>query len=302
MLGNRHLPARRREAPVPGAQRNRKPVHRAGNLAEQVAVQDHSEDVGSVIMQHVRNSEVLVPFNLFGLDLSITKHVIMLWVAGLLVTTAFLLGTRRYRREEYPVPTGLSNALELIVAFVHQNIAVPNIGRQYARLWTPLLLAFFTLILTANLIGLIPFFDLIPGGGAATGNPLVTASLALITFLAIIVAGSVAHGFLGHWKNMIPPGLAWPVLLILIPVELLSMLVRPFALTVRLAANMTAGHIAMLAILAPVFIMANPWIGVASVALNVGITFLEIIVALVQAYVFTLLSAVFIGGAINPQR
>ncbi|MEE9163124.1 MAG: F0F1 ATP synthase subunit A [Candidatus Neomarinimicrobiota bacterium] len=267
-----------------------------------MAVQDHSEEVGSVIMQHVSNSGVLVPFTPFGFDMSISKHVIMLWVAGLLVTTVFLLGTRRYRRQDHPVPSGLSNGLELIVDFVHNSIVVPNIGRQYARMWSPLLLAFFTLILTANLIGLIPFFDLIPGGGAATGNPLVTASLALITFLAIIVAGSVAHGFLGHWKNMIPPGIAWPVLIILIPIELLSMLVRPFALTVRLAANMTAGHIAMLAILAPIFIMANPWIGVGSVALNVGITFLEMIIALVQAYVFTLLSAVFIGGAINPEH
>jgi F-type H+-transporting ATPase subunit a len=101
---------------------------------------------------------------------------------------------------------------------------------------------------------------------------------------------------------MAPPGIAWPVLFILIPVELLGMFVRPFALTMRLAANMTAGHIAMLAILAPIFLMANAWVGLGSVPLNVGISFLEIIVSLVQAYVFSLLSAVFIGAAINPQH
>ena len=265
-----------------------------------MAAQGPGESIGSVIMHHISNSEPLVPFTLFGMDMSITKHVIMLWVTGLLVTTAFLLGTRRYRREAHPVPTGFSNGLELIVDFVHNKIAVPNMGRQHARTWSPLLLAFFTLILTANLVGIVPFFDLIPGGGTATGNPVVTASLAIITFLAIIVAGSMEHGIVGHWKNLTPPGLPWPVLIILVPIELLSMLVRPFALTMRLAANMTAGHIAMLAILAPIFIMANPWVGIVSVALNVGINFLELIISLVQAYVFTLLTAVFIGAAIHP--
>ncbi len=264
--------------------------------------QEYSEDIGSLIIHHVTNSEVLVPFHLFGLDISITKHVIMLWVAGGLVIIAFLLGTRRYRREEMPVPSGFSNFLEFVVDFVHNQIVVPNVGRQYARTWSPLLLALFTLILTANFLGLIPFFDLIPGGGTATGNVIVTASLAAITFLAIIAAGSLAHGFIGHWRNLAPPGVPWPVLFILIPIELLGMFVRPFALTMRLAANMTAGHIAMLAILTPIFLMGKAWVGVPSVALNVGIYFLEMIIAMVQAYVFTLLTAVFIGAAIQPEH
>ncbi len=267
-----------------------------------MAVHEHSEEIGAIILHHVSNSDVLIPLHLFGFDISITKHVLMLWLAGTLVTTAFLLGTRRYRREERPVPSGFSNFLEFVVDFVHNQIVVPNIGRTHARSWSPLILAFFTMIVTANLLGLIPFFDLIPGGGTATGNLNVTAALAMITFFAIIVAGSKVHGVLGHWKNMAPPGIAWPVLFILIPIELLGMVVRPFALTMRLAANMTAGHIAILAILAPIFIMANPWVGLGSVPLNVGISFLEIIVSLVQAYVFSLLSAVFIGAAINPQH
>ncbi len=267
-----------------------------------MAVQEHSEDIGAIILHHVSNSDVLIPLQMFGFDISITKHVLMLWLAGALVTTAFMLGTRRYRREDRPVPSGFSNFLEFVVDFVHNQIVVPNIGRTHARSWTPLILTFFTMIVTANLLGLIPFFDLIPGGGTATGNLNVTAALAMITFFAIIVAGSKVHGVIGHWKNMAPPGIAWPVLFILIPIELLGMVVRPFALTMRLAANMTAGHIAMLAILAPIFIMANVWVGLGSVTLNVGISFLEIIVSLVQAYVFSLLSAVFIGAAINPQH
>jgi F-type H+-transporting ATPase subunit a len=246
---------------------------------------EHGENIGSVILHHVSNSDVLIPLHLFGHDISVTKHVLMLWIAGGLVILAFLLGTRRYRREDQPIPSGFSNFLEFIVDFVHNQIVVPNIGRRYAVIWSPVILAFFSLILTANFLGLIP-----------------TGSLALITFLAVIVAGSLAHGIIGHWRNMAPKGVPWPVLFILIPIELLGMFVRPFALTMRLAANMTAGHIAMLAILAPIFLMANPWVGIGSVALNVGINFLEIIVALVQAYVFTLLSAVFIGAAIHVEH
>ncbi|MCK4578368.1 MAG: F0F1 ATP synthase subunit A [Candidatus Marinimicrobia bacterium] len=267
-----------------------------------MATEGHSEDIGSIIIHHVSNSDVLVPLQLFGMDISITKHVIMIWLAGALVMTAFLLGTRRYRREENPIPSGFTNFLEFIVDFVHNQMVVPNVGREHAIRWTPLILAFFTLIVTANLLGMVPFFDLIPGGGTATSNLNVTAALATITFMSIIVAGSMVHGVVGHWKNMAPHGIAWPVLFILIPIEILGMFVRPFALTMRLAANMTAGHIAMLAILAPIFIMANAWVGIGSVTLNVGISFLEIVVALVQAYVFSLLSAVFIGGAINPEH
>lgn len=267
-----------------------------------MAAEEHSENVGAVILHHVSNSEALVPLQLWGVDLSITKHVIMLWIAGAVIITAFLIGARPYRRGTVRVPSGFTNFLEAVVDFVHNQIVVPYVGRQSARSWSPYILALFTLIVTANLLGLIPFFDLIPGSGTSTGNVNVTAALAVMTFMAIIVAGSREHGVIGHWKNLAPPGVPWPVLFILIPIELLGMFVRPFALTMRLAANMTAGHIAMLAILAPIFLLANPWIGIGSVALNVGISFLEIIVALVQAYVFALLSAVFIGAAIHPEH
>ena len=267
-----------------------------------MTLQDHSEDIGQAIIHHVANSDVLFPLFIFGFDISITKHVIMLWIAGVVVITGFLVGSRQYRHERNPVPRGFSNFLEAVVEFIYKDIATPNLGAAHAARWTPFLLTFFTLIFTANILGMIPIFDLIPGSGTATGNFNVTASLAIITFLAIIFAGSREHGIIGHWRNLAPSGVPWPVLFILIPIEILGMFVRPFALTMRLAANMTAGHIAMLSILAPIFLLANPWIGIGSVALNVGISFLEIIVAVVQAYVFTLLSAVFIGAAIHPEH
>ncbi len=149
---------------------------------------------------------------------------------------------------------------------------------------------------------------LIHGGTTATANFNVTAALATITFGAIIIAGSKAHGFVQHWKNIVPHGLAWPLYILLIPIEVMGMFVKPFALTMRLAANMTGGHIAILAILSFVFLftelfgqaIAGIGVGiVVSVPLAVGISALEIIVVLVQAYVFTLLSAVFIGMAIH---
>ena len=215
-----------------------------------------------------------------------------------------------------------------MIQFIRDSIVLPNVGPKWVNTWTPLVLTFFTFILVANVIGLVPIFELLGltdhylldtneeslvkqvmhGGTTATANFNVTAALASITFVSIIIAGSRAHGFTQHWKNLVPHGLAWPIYILLIPIEILGMFVKPFALTMRLAANMTAGHIAILAVLSFVFIFndlyqsAAAGIGVGlvlSVPLAVGISALEIIVVLIQAYVFTLLSAVFIGMAIN---
>ena len=136
------------------------------------------------------------------------------------------------------------------------------------------------------------------GGVTATGNFNVTVALATVTFFAIIIAGTKAHGFIQHWKNLVPHGLPWPVYIILIPIEIIGMFVKPFALTMRLAANMTGGHIA---IFAEMFQSTVTGVSLAlfSIPMATAITGLEIIVVLVQAYVFTLLSAVFIGMAIN---
>ena len=289
-------------------------------------------DAGEVIIEHVANSSFEHPILhlpvIFGIDFSVTKHVFML----LLVATAvFLLITttvRRYLRQDRLVPGGFMNALEFVVEFIRDTIVAPNVGARYVRTWAPLVLTFFFFILVANVVGLIPIFEVvglidhyvlhtgehslvknvIHGGTTATANFNVTAALATITFFAIITAGTLAHGFIRHWINLVPHGLAWPLYVLLIPIEIMGMFVKPFALTMRLAANMTGGHIAILAILSFVFLftelfesaLAGIGVGVlVSVPLAVGINALEIIVVLVQAYVFTLLSAVFIGMAIN---
>ena len=265
----------------------------------------HDESLGEIILHHVTNdlSHKFLDLHLFGYDISITKHVIMLWVAAIVTVSLAIYGTRRYRKSENAQPKGLSHLYEILINFIRDDIVLPNIGKSQGRFWTPLITTYFIFILTCNFLGLIPFFELIPGGGSTvTGNFNSTAGLAIITFFSIIIAGSMKHGFFGYWKNMIPSGVPGPVLIILIPIEILGIFVRPFALTMRLGANMTAGHIGMLAIFAlPIILKAAP-VGIASIILNTGIYFLEMIVSFVQAYVFTLLSSVFIGMAIHAEH
>jgi F-type H+-transporting ATPase subunit a len=289
-------------------------------------------NAGETIIEHVSNSPHTHPLielpHVFGIDFSVTKHVFMLWLVAAIVFVVVTWCVRRYLKQDRPIPTGLMNGIEAVVEFIRDTIVRPNVGQKWVNTWTPLILTFFFFILIANGIGLVPVFDvlalinrfvlhaepeaftnrLIHGGTTATANFNVTAALAVITFGAIIVAGSKAHGFVKHWKNLVPHGLAPLIYVILIPIEIIGMFVRPFALTMRLAANMTGGHIAILAILSFVFLFTEMFsraiagIGVGfavSVPLAVGISGLEIIVVLVQAYVFTLLSAVFIGMAIH---
>jgi len=287
---------------------------------------------GEVIIEHVANSSLDHPIfelpTVLGINFSVTKHVLMLWIVAVLLFVLITWSTRKYLKQDRPIPTGFMNALEAVVQFIRDSIVLPNVGKKFVNTWTPLVLTFFFFIVTANAFGLIPIFEvlgvvdrfilhtdhesilnrMLHGGATATGNYNVTAALAIITFLAIIVAGTKAHGFIKHWKNLVPPGLAWPVYFLLIPIEVMAMLVKPFALTMRLAANMMGGHIAILAILSFVFIfsemfqsvLAGVGVGlVVSLPLVVGVSALEIIIVLVQAYVFSLLTAVFIGMAIN---
>ena len=292
-------------------------------------------NAGDVIIGHVSNSGLDHPLihlpKILGIDFSVTKHVLMLWLVAAFVFVVVTFTVRRYLRQDRRVPSGFMNALEAVVEFVRDTIVQPNVGRKWVNTWAPLVLTFFVFILCANAIGLIPLFEVIGlvdhfvlhsppdsflkqvlhGGTTATANFNVTAALATVTFGAIILAGTKAHGFIQHWKNLVPHGLAWPIYILLIPIEIMGMFVRPFALTMRLAANMTGGHIAILAILSFVFLftemfktaIAGVGVGLAvSIPLASGIMGLEIIVVLVQAYVFTLLTAVFIGMAIHAHH
>ena len=303
-----------------------------------IAAESHSsssvmEQVGPNIIHHVSNSDISHPIihlpTLFGIDFSVTKHVFMLWLVALILGVGVIVPIRKFLKNESRVPKGLMNAIETIVKFIRDSIVRPNVGDKWVMTWSPVILTFFFFILFANGIGMVPIFDLIGainrfllgvpgsdshdfingmlhGGVTATGNFNVTGALATITFFSIMAAGIMAHGFMQHWKNLVPHGLPWPVYIILIPIEIMGLFVKPFALTMRLAANMTGGHIALLALLSLMAIFgemfgAGAGIGVSVIAVPMaaGIAGLEIIVVLVQAYVFTLLTAVFVGMAIH---
>jgi F-type H+-transporting ATPase subunit a len=305
----------------------------AGHAAAEAAAEGFN--AGETIIEHVANSSLEHPLihlpKVFGIDMSVTKHVFMLWLVAGIVFLGITWVVRRYLKQDRLVPTGFMSVVELAVEFIRDTIVEPNVGHKWVLTWSPLLLTLFVFIFCANLIGIIPVFDvlqllnhsvlhaspdsffgkLLHGGTTATGNFNVTAALASIVFFAIIVAGSRAHGFIKHWKNMVPHGLPFLIYFLLIPIEVMGMFVRPFALTMRLAANMTGGHIAILSILSFVFIFSQlagqaiVGIGVGavlSVPLAVGLSALELVVILVQAYVFTLLTAVFIGMAIHAHH
>jgi F-type H+-transporting ATPase subunit a len=292
-------------------------------------------NAGATIIEHVSNTSVNDAIihlpRVFGVDMSVTKHVLMLWIVAAILFFGITYLVRRFLAQERPVPSKPMSLLEIAIEFVRDGIVEPNVGHKWSKAWTPLVLTLFLFILLANLMGVIPVFDVLElansafvhaspdsmfaralhGGVTVTANYNVTAALSVIAFFAIIVAGTRAHGFVQHWKNLVPSGMPVYVYPILVPIEIMGMFVRPFALTMRLAGNMTGGHIAILALLSLVFIftqlfghaIAGVGIGMfMSVPIGVGLTALELIVILVQAYVFALLTAVFIGMAIHAHH
>ena len=306
-------------------------------LQEPAAAEAKKEgfDAGETIIEHVSNTNVNEAIihlpRVFGVDLSVTKHVLMLWVVAAILFFGITYLVRRFLAQKEAVPSKPMSLLEIAIEFVRESIVEPNVGHHWSKAWTPLLLTLFLFILVGNLMGVIPVFDVLEllnstvihaapdsafaralhGGVTVTANYNVTAALATIAFFAIIVAGTRAHGFVQHWKNLVPSGMPVYVYPILVPIEIMGMFVRPFALTMRLAGNMTGGHIAILALLSLIFIftqlfghaIAGLGIGmVMSVPIGVGLTALELIVILVQAYVFALLTAVFIGMAIHAHH
>ncbi len=256
---------------------------------------EHREGIAEILMHHVVNQHY-GDLYLFGLNVGPSKHLLWCAIAAALVLVVVRLAIRSYRNH---VPSGLGIAVETLVVYVRDEIAEKNIGHD-GRKYVPLLLSFFFFILVAALTGLTQF------SSTATGNLSVTLGLAFISFLAMQWAGISKYGVVHHFRNMIPPGLPLWLLPIMIPVELLAMFTRPFALMIRLFANMLAGHmvIASLLLLIPLMASINFAFGVGmvpiSLVLALFIMMLEILVAFIQAYIFTLLTSIFIGMNAHP--
>jgi F-type H+-transporting ATPase subunit a len=221
------------------------------------------------------------------LDMSITKDTVMMWLAALLLILGLLSFSNRDKTKLVPRGTA-ANFFEMLVLFVRDELAIKNIGKEEGPRYTPYLLTAFFFILFMNLLGLFPWM------ATATSAIGVTLALALCTFVLTQVAGIRAAGLGGYLKHLtggVAPWM-WPIM---IPVEFLGLFTKPFALTVRLFANMLAGHIVIFFLLGLIFILGNPAVGLVSVPFAMGIYLLELFVAFVQAYVFTMLSALFIG-------
>jgi F-type H+-transporting ATPase subunit a len=231
----------------------------------------------------------------FALDISPTRHVVMLWIAALLciITTMIALRAHNRRTRVGRAPGGFGAGLEGLVLYLRNEVVIPNVG-PHGNGYVPFLLTLFFFILFANLLGLVPY------GATATGNISVTATLAIITFIVIEIAGMKAQG--RKYINTIvfwPHEMSLPMKIfispILTPIELIGKFTKPFALAIRLFANMVSGHVVLLALISLIFTFGS-WILVpAPVLIAVSISVLELFVAFLQAFIFTLLSSVFIG-------
>jgi len=257
----------------------------------------------SWIMHHVLDARELdfSPFgvihlpqlHLFGIDISITKHVVFMWLALVILVVTFIFVARSYRKSL--IPRGITNLTEVLIVFVREEKARPTIGKGNERFLPYLLTAFF-FILTCNFLGLIPY------GSTATSNIAVTATLATISFIVIQVGGMMKNGVIGYFKGLIPHGIPTWLLPIMLVVELLGLFTKPFALAIRLFANMTAGHIVIMALLGLIFILHTYVVVPVSISFALFIFLLEILVALLQAYIFTMLSGLFIGMAVHQEH
>jgi F-type H+-transporting ATPase subunit a len=261
----------------------------AGAQAAEHAEAAHGVEHGpaQVLMHHVLDQ----PF--YGLP---SKHLVFFVLAALAVIIITALAKRSYKKG---VPSGIGALVETFVIFIRDDIAEKNIGHDGAK-FTPLLCSFFFFILIAALMGLMPF------SATSTGNLAVTLALATVSFMAQQWAGISKYGVVHHFTGMVPPGLPRWLLPIMIPVEILGMFSKPFALMVRLFANMLAGHMVITALLLLIPLMARiSFIGglliiPVSIGLSLFIMLLELLVALIQAYIFTLLTSIFIGMYAHP--
>lgn len=254
------------------------------NYHEKIYYASENPNSDGRYLEFNKNGEVL---NNAPLDLSITKNVAQLLLVAAIMLYLFISMARYYKSMgEKAVPKGVASFLEPLILFIRDDIAIPNIGHKYQK-FMPYLLTVFFLILFNNILGLIPI------GANVTGNIAFTFVLASITFLITNINANS-----DYWKHIfMPPGPLW-LRPILIPLEFIGIFTKPFALMIRLFANMSAGHIIIISLIGLIFIFKTIWISPVSVAFALFIDILECLVAFLQAYVFTMLSALFIGSAV----
>ena len=273
----------------------------AAEAATPAQAQPENFNVSELIMHHITDShEFEIPFthksielprlHVGRFDISITNHVVMLWLGALIL---FVAAFTAARRAADPVPSGIRNFFEAIIKYLRDEIVRKAIGHD-ADKYLPYLMTCFFFIWTCNLLGLVP------GLSTPTSNIAVTAVLAIVAFIVIQLAGIVKYGVLGHAKNVVPGGLPMWLYPIMIPVEILGLFTKPFALCIRLFANMIAGHVVIIGLISLIFILKSVWVAGVSVPFTLFIFVLELLVCFIQAFIFTTLVATFIGMSAHP--
>ena len=229
------------------------------------------------------------------IDLSPTRHVVMLLLASVLACLVLIGAARAHVRHTSAIgrPKGFATGIESMVLYIRQEVALPNLG-HHGEKYVPFILTLFWFILFANVLGLIPY------GSTATGNISVTATLAIITFFMIEIAGIRANGIgylntIFYWNKELPMAVRVPMFFLMSPIEVIGKISKPFALAIRLFANMTAGHIVVLGMVSLIFAFKSWLVVPAPIFMAVAIMFLELFVSFLQAFIFSLLASVFIG-------
>lgn len=271
------------------AQHGEEHAGEAGHGAEGVDIVHHLADSHELELAPFGTIH-LPEFHILGIDASITKFTVYMWLAAALMLLVFLPMARR----RGAVYTGLYNFFEALIVYVRDEIVYANIGREDGRPYVPFIATLFFFILFMNLIGLVPF------GGTATGNLAVTGVLAVAAMLVIQASGFIANGPVKYARSLMPEGVPMFLAPVMIPIELIGHFAKPFALMVRLFANMTAGHAVILSFLGLIFIIKSYFVVPISIGFAIFIYLLEILIAFIQAYIFATLTAVFINLTRHP--
>ncbi|MCB0466337.1 MAG: F0F1 ATP synthase subunit A [Aequorivita sp.] len=228
-------------------------------------------------------------------DFSITKNVFSMLLSVLVLLLIFITASRSYKKSGNNMPSGIGRFVEPIIVFVRDEIAIPNIGKHHYKKYMPFLLTLFFFIWLNNIFGLIPFF---PFSANLSGNIAFTMALAVITFVITLFSSKK-----NYWSHMLwMPGLPVPMKIFLAPIEIVGMFVKPIALMIRLFANITAGHVVVLSLISLIFVLQTVWVSPVSVLFAVFISVIEVLVVAIQAYIFTLLSALYFGQALEEEH
>jgi F-type H+-transporting ATPase subunit a len=281
-------------------------IHLLNTAAETAAhgaeAAEHSgggtHDAGTImqhLIEHVYDHPVIsIPWKPFGIDISITKLTIMMWLAGALIFIIFR--SLAVKQRTSGARGRFVNFFEPFVVYVRDEMVYPLMGKERGKRYLPLFLTQFFFLLFCNLLGMIPYMS------SATGNMAVCATLAFTTLFTILVMGMTEQGVGKFFKTLVPHGVPKLLYPVLFPLELLGIFIKCFALTIRLFANITGGHIVILTFIGLIFVARNYWVAIPSLSFVLFISMLELFVAFLQAFIFVMLSIIFVNMAIQPEH